>query len=197
MYAYIRGQLAEKNPAYAIIESNGIGYLLLISVNTYAKLPDSGECRLFTHLAVREDAHLLYGFINEEERSLFRLLITVSGIGTNTALLILSSMTPGEVVQAIAEGNVDRMKSIKGIGTKTAQRIIVDLRDKVDKGDISVEKLDTKHNTIKEEALTGLIVLGFNRKAADKALNSTLRKLDSEGLSLTVEKLIKEALKLL
>lgn len=197
MYEYFIGQLVEKNPAYAVIDKDGIGFVLLISVNTYSRLPATGDCKLYTHLAVREDAHVLYGFYSKEERKLFRLLITVSGIGTNTALLILSSMTAEEVIEVIANGDVERMRSIKGIGTKTAQRIMVDLRDKIDKEAVSAEKLDIGHNTIKDEALTGLIVLGFNKKTAGKAIDSILQKHTSEGQEITIEKLIKDALKLL
>jgi len=200
MYAFIKGKLVEKNPAYVIIEASGIGYLLHISLNTFGKIKDEENCRLFTHLSIREDAHVLYGFFNEEERKLFRQLIGVSGVGSATAMLILSAYSADELVSFIVNGEVDRLKSVKGIGAKTAQRIIVDLKDRLDKGEISLEKLGLKHNTIKEEALSGLTVLGFNKRAAEKAINQVLTSTHDQGgneADLSVEVLIREALKLL
>lgn len=195
MYEYIEGKLAEKNPAYAVMDVHGIGYMLNISLHTYSKLKDEGDhCILYTHLVVREDALVLFGFSDTEERDLFRQLITVSGVGANTARMILSSLNPTDVCQAIVQANVPVLKSIKGIGIKTAQRIIVDLKDKLSREIIPYEKLGFVHNTKKEEALSGLIILGFPKSVADKVLNKVIEK---EGSALSVEQLIRHALKLL
>ena len=194
MYDYIHGKLVEKNPAYAVIDVNGIGYLLNISLHTYTMLREEQHCILYTHLVVREDDLLLYGFWDTGERELFRQLISVSGIGVNTARIILSSNTPTEVVRAIAEGNVALLQRIKGIGAKTAQRIIIDLKDKVSRELIPHEKSGILHNTKREEALSGLIILGFPKMPAERALNKII---ESEGTGLTVEQLIKHALKVL
>ncbi len=194
MYEYIQGKLVEKNPAYAVVEANGIGYLLNISLHTYSLLREDEKCTLFTHLVVREDDMLLYGFAETSERELFRQLISVSGVGVNTARIILSSMSPHEVIRAIAEGDAIQLQRIKGIGAKTAQRIIIDLKDKVPRELIPYEKSGFMHNTKKEEALSGLIILGFPKMLADKALNKII---ETEGTGLTVEQLIKHALKVL
>jgi Holliday junction DNA helicase RuvA len=194
MYDYIQGKLVEKNPAYAVIDVNGIGYLLNISIHTYSKLRQEEKCTLYTHLVVREDDMLLYGFADTGERELFRQLISVSGVGVNTARIILSSLAPDDLVRAIAEGDAILLQRIKGIGTKTAQRIIIDLKDKVSRELIPHEKSGILHNTKKEEALSGLIILGFQKMPADKALNKII---ESEGAGLTVEQLIKHALKVL
>ncbi len=194
MYEYIQGRLAEKNPAYAVVDVNGIGYLLNISIHTYSQLIEGERCILYTHLVVRDDDMLLYGFADTGERELFRQLITVSGVGVNTARIILSSLSPNEVVRAIAEGNAMLLQQIKGIGAKTAQRIIIDLKDKVSRELIPYEKSGNLHNTKKEEALSGLIILGFPKMLADKAL---IKIIESEGTGLTVEQLIKHALKVL
>lgn len=204
MFAYIQGKLAEKNPAYAVIEANGVGYLLHISLNTYILLPEDGPCKLFTHHVVREDAQLLYGFAGEEERDLFRLLISVSGVGPNTARMLLSSLKVSDLKDAITGGKVGVLKSIKGIGEKSAQRIIVDLKDKVEKSDASVpEKVEEIHNTVRQEALSGLVTLGFPRRNAEKALDQVVgsemqaRKVGAAEHDITVEFLIREALKVL
>ena len=194
MYEYIQGRLVEKNPAYAVVEAGGIGYLLNISLHTYSLLKEDEDCTLYTHLVVREDDMLLYGFADTGERELFRQLISVSGVGVNTARLILSSLTPHEVMAAIAGGDAVILQRIKGIGTKTAQRIIIDLKDKVPKELIPYEKSGIMHNTRKEEALSGLIILGFPKVLSEKALNKII---ESEGTDLTVEQLIKHALKVL
>jgi Holliday junction DNA helicase RuvA len=194
MYEYIEGQLVERNPGYAVLEVQGIAYLLSISVHTYSKLREEGKHRLYTHLVVREDALSLFGFADQEERELFRQLISVSGVGVNTARIILSSLSPAEVGQAIAEGDAPLLQRIKGIGAKTAQRIIIDLKDKVTRELVPQEKLGFLHNTKKEEALSGLIILGFPKMVADKALSKIIEK---EGSGLTVEELIKKALKIL
>ncbi|MEI7727315.1 MAG: Holliday junction branch migration protein RuvA [Bacteroidota bacterium] len=194
MYEYIQGKLVEKNPAYAVVDVNGIGYLLNISLHTYSKLVVDEKCILYAHLVVREDDMLLYGFADTGERELFRQLISVSGVGVNTARIILSSHTPVEVIRAIGEGNAILLQQIKGIGAKTAQRIIIDLKDKVSRELIPYEKSGILHNTKKEEALSGLIILGFPKMVADKALNKII---ESEGTGLTAEQLIKHALKVL
>jgi len=183
MYDYIQGKLTEKNPAYAVVDTGGIGYLLNISLHTYTQLGDATECTLFTHLVVREDDLLLYGFYDREERELFRQLISVSGVGVNTARIILSSLTPLEVARAISEENTALLQRIKGIGAKTAQRIIIDLRDKVAHDLIRQEKSGISHNTGKEEALSGLIILGFPKMPAEKALTKII---ETEGTGLTV-----------
>ena len=203
MYAYIQGKLIEKHPAFAIVEANGVGYYLHISLNTYILLGEEETCRLFTHHVVREDAQLLFGFATEEERDLFRMLISVSGVGPNTARLLLSSMKVRELRQAIGSEDVHLLKSIKGIGEKSAQRIIVDLKDKLDKVETSPEKVDPAHNTIRMEALSGLITLGFQKKPAEKAIDHVLKskaeegEKASDGRGYTVEFLIREALKIL
>jgi len=201
MYEYIQGKLTDLNPAYAVIETGGTGFLLHISLNTYTAIAGKTECRLFTHQVIREDAHLLFGFADPEERELFRLLISVSGIGPNTARILLSSITPAELRQVIITGQTGVLKAVKGIGEKSAQRIIVDLKDKIDKGVVEVQKVDISHNTIREQSLSGLIVLGFPRKVAEKAVDEVIRghakKPDSElpSGSVSVEYIIKEVLK--
>lgn len=193
MYSYIEGKIVEKSPTYLVIEANGIGYYINISLNTFSKIGDQENLKIHTHLVVREDAHQLYGFSDEEERSLFRQLITVSGVGTNTARLILSSLTTEEIFDAIITGNVSVLQSVKGIGGKTAQRIVVDLKDKLGKGPVSAEKLGIAHNTKKEEALSGLIILGFNKNTAGKAIDKVIK----DDPALSVEEVIKRALKIL
>ena len=194
MYDYIKGKLAEKNPAYAVIEANGVGYLLNISLHTYSLLKDEEHCLLYTHLAVKEDAMVLFGFMDQDERELFRQLISVNGVGTNTARMILSSMSPSDICQAIIQGNALILQKIKGIGTKTAQRIIIDLKGKISKELIPHENLGFQHNTKKEEALSGLIILGFPKMVAEKALSKVI---EVEGSALPVEELIRHALKIL
>lgn len=194
MYEYISGKLIEKNPAYAVVDVDGVGFLLQISIQSYTALRDDSACKLYTHLAIREDAHVLYGFAEPEERELFRQLISVSGVGANTARLILSALTTQELIQAIGMADAPLLQRIKGIGAKTAQRIIVDLKDKVTKGLVPHEKLGFLHNTKREEALSGLIILGFPKVVADKALAAIIEK---EGTGITVEELIKKALKIL
>ncbi|HNS18654.1 MAG TPA: Holliday junction branch migration protein RuvA [Bacteroidales bacterium] len=200
MYAYIEGKLVETSPAHAVLESNGIGYFLNISLQTYSSIKEETQCRLYTHLVVREDALLLFGFHDPEERRLFRELITVSGIGANTARLILSSLTTAELTDAIVGNRVALLQSIKGIGSKTAQRIVLDLKDKLSRGEPSREIMDFRYNTNRDAALSGLTMLGFNKKLADKTLDKILQdpqlNLGKPG-SLSVEELIRQALKLL
>jgi Holliday junction DNA helicase RuvA len=194
MYEFIRGRLTEKTPTYAVIETGGIGYLLNISLHTYGQLKENEVCSLFVHMVVREDAMLFFGFAGADERELFRHLISVSGIGPNTARMILSSLQPSEIIQAIVQGNTPLLQSIKGIGSKTAQRLIVELKDKLSKDLIPSEKLPGEYNTRKEEALSGLIILGFSKIVAEKALTKVIEK---EGSALPVEQLIRYALKIL
>lgn len=194
MIHYLNGKLTEINPAYTVVECNGVGYLVNISLNTFAKIQGKSEMKLLTHLIVREDGQFLYGFADESERRMFIQLISVSGVGANTARMILSAMSPEEVYEAIISNDSNRLKSVKGIGLKTAQRIIVDLRDKVGKEvDIS-ENISDPHNTIKQEALSALIQLGFSRMAADKVL---MRITKEHGSISTVEEMIRLALKYL
>ena len=194
MYSFISGKIVEKNPAYVVIDNQGIGYLINITLNTFASIGEQAEVRLYVHLAIREDAHVLYGFYTEEERSLFLQLITVSGVGCNTARLILSSLTVRETVDAIANNNIKAIQGVKGIGAKTAQRIIVDLHDKVAKLDLTDgEKTPAGYNTLKEESLSALMVLGFNRTSVEKVLDKLLSQMENPS----VEQLIKEALRLL
>lgn len=191
MIAQIKGRLVEKTPTYVVVDCNGVGYEINISLNTYSALGDDELCFLFTHFIVREDAQLLYGFKEKSERELFRLLISVSGVGASTAMMILSSLSPEEIKQAIISGDVNTLKSVKGIGAKSAERIIIDLRDKISKvestGTISI----VANNTIKEEALSALIMLGFSKKPAENALTKVMLS----GDNLTVEELIKKTLK--
>ena len=194
MYEFIKGKLTEKTPTYAVIEANGIGYLLHISLHTYSQLKEDEHCTLLVHMVVREDAMILFGFSGADERELFRQLISVSGVGPNTARMILSSVQPQEIIQAIVVGNASLLQSIKGIGSKTAQRLIIELKDKVSKDLIPYEKLPGGHNTKKEEALSGLIILGFSKMVAEKALAKVIER---EGSALPVEQLIRHALKIL
>jgi Holliday junction DNA helicase RuvA len=193
MYNHFEGKLAVKTPTYAVLDCGGVGYQLNISLNTYSKIPDTGTCRLFAHLAVREDALVLFGFADEEERELFRQLISVSGVGAGTARMILSSLSPSEVVQAIHSGNVAALKSIKGIGEKSAQRIIIDLKGKFTSDHTTGSPLVfTGDNKMREEALSALVMLGFAKNVAEKAVDKALK---SEGNALSVEHLLKLALK--
>ncbi len=194
MYSFISGKVAEKNPAYVVVDNHGVGYLINITLNTFTAIGEQSEVKLYVHLAIREDAHVLYGFYTEEERSLFLQLITVSGVGCNTARLILSSLTVRETVDAISNNNTKAIQNVKGIGAKTAQRIIVDLHDKISKLNISDgEKTPVGYNTLKDEALSALMVLGFNRTSIEKVLDKLVSQMENPN----VEQLIKEALRLL
>ncbi|KRP29366.1 Holliday junction branch migration protein RuvA [Polaribacter sp.] len=193
MITQIRGRLVEKNPTEVVVDCNGVGYLLHISLNTFAGLPSDENVVLYTHLSIREDAHTLFGFITKTEREVFKLLISVSGVGPSIARIMLSSMTSEEIQQAIASGNVDVIQSVKGIGAKTAQRVIVDLKDKImktyDMNEVSVHT----NNTHKDEALSALEVLGFNRKQSEKIVNNIVK----ENPDASIEKIIKLSLKIL
>ena len=199
MYSYIEGKLVDKNPTFVVIDVHGIGYVVNISLHTYGIISKYDTYRILLHHVVREDAELLYGFANELERSLFRHLISVSGVGANTARIILSSLSPDEVIIAIVSKDVEILKSIKGIGSKSAERIIVDLKDKLEKEGISQEKIPEKHNTKRQEALTGLTMLGFNKTQAEKAIEKIIEsaRTEEDEPILSVEEIIKKALKML
>ncbi|MCB2220029.1 MAG: Holliday junction branch migration protein RuvA [Bacteroidetes bacterium] len=199
MYSYIEGAIQELNPAYVVIDCHGIGYDINISLNTFSQIKNQQQCKLFMHLAIKNEAttptgFVLYGFADVNERALFRQLISVSGIGYSTAILMLSSLPPDTLFNAIRENNVGLLQSVKGIGAKSAQRIIIDLKDKLDKGKISSEFVSTSYNTNRDEALSGLTVLGFNKSGSEKALDKIIQK---TGPDAAVEELIKEALKIL
>jgi Holliday junction DNA helicase RuvA len=191
MITHIQGKLTEKNPTDVVIDCNGVGYLLNISLHTYSQIPDAENLRLYTHLQVKEDSHTLYGFSSLAEREIFRLLISVSGIGSSTARTMLSSLTPKQVREAIASENVSLIQSVKGIGLKTAQRVIIELKDKVLKVYDIDEAAYISNNTNKDEALSALEVLGFAKKQAEKVIDKILNNQPEAN----VEKLIKEALK--
>ncbi|OFX88182.1 MAG: Holliday junction DNA helicase RuvA [Bacteroidetes bacterium GWF2_33_16] len=191
MFEYINGEIKDLTPTYLVLENAGIGYFIHISVSTYTKLHDKKNCAVFIHQVIREDAHLLFGFADKIEREIFLQLISVSGVGANTARMMLSSQSPEEIRSAILHGNVVLLKSIKGIGAKTAERIIIDLRDKVGKITDDSEIVHSLNNTIKEEALSALVMLGFPKAKIDKLLSDILK----ERRDFTVEELIKESLK--
>jgi len=192
MITHIKGKLIEKNPTYVVVESAaGIGYLLHISLNTYSKITNNESVFLFAHLSIKEDAHTLFGFVDKIEREIFRLLISVSGVGPSIARTMLSSMTTDEIQHAIASENVGVIQSVKGIGVKTAQRVLIDLKDKILKTYVIDEVSVSKSNTNKHEALSALEVLGFVKKQAEKAIDKILL----EDNTLSVEALIKKALK--
>lgn len=193
MYAYISGRIAEITPAYAIVDNHGVGYFINITLNTFTAIGEQTEVRLYTHLQVLEDAHNLFGFYTVKERDMFELLISVSGVGCNTARLILSSLTVNELSTAIANEDTRTIQAVKGIGGKTAQRLIVDLKDKVKKTEFTEEVVGFVDNTLKNEALSALVILGFSKNAASKALDKLLK----QSPDASVEVLIREALKLL
>lgn len=190
MYEYIKGKVEELSPALAVIEAAQIGYALNISLNTYAALEGKTEAKLYVYEAIREDAFTLYGFSEKSERDLFLLLISVSGVGANTARMILSSFSVDELQAIISGENVNQLKAVKGIGLKTAQRIIVDLKDKVGK-ETNPLGAQIQVNNNREEALTALVLLGFNRSASAKVVD----KIIASDPAITLEKIIKEALK--
>jgi len=193
MYNHFKGKLVEKNPTYVVIECGGVGYLLNISLNTYSKIGSDELCSLYAHQIVREDAHTLYGFYDKVEREIFLKLISVSGVGASTGRIVLSSMSPSEVAKAIISEDVNLLKSVKGIGGKTAERIIVDLKDKLNSELPEVEKIQFQDNTHIEEALSALVALGFDKTKSRKML----QKVEASEPDLPVEALIKQALKFL
>lgn len=191
MISHIQGRLVEKNPTDVVIDCNGVGYFLNITLQTYSQLPDTENILMYTHLQVREDAHSLYGFMTRSERKVFRLLISVSGIGAATARTMLSSLTPQEIVEAIAVNDLNTLRSAKGIGIKTAQRMVLDLKDKVLKI-YDLEEVSTdSNNTNREEALSALETLGFTRKQAEKVC----KQVAMENPEASAETIIKLALK--
>ncbi|MCX2719034.1 Holliday junction branch migration protein RuvA [Lentiprolixibacter aurantiacus] len=191
MIDHLNGRMLEKNPTYLVVECAGVGYFVNISLNTFSRVPDQENIRIYTHLQVKEDSHTLFGFADKTEREIFRLLISVSGIGSSTARTMLSSMSPEQVRDAIASGDVALIQSIKGIGAKTAQRVILDLKDKILKI-YNLEEVSTdSNNTNREEALSALEVLGFARKQSEKTVDQVL----SQDPSLSAEDIIKRALK--
>lgn len=191
MIAHIQGKLVEKNPTEVIIDCNGVGYQINISLHTFGLLPNADQIKLFTHLLIKEDGHTLFGFVEKSEREIFKLLISVSGIGANIARTMLSSIEPKQIINAIASGDVSTIQSIKGIGAKTAQRAILDLKDKVLKlYDIEEVSL-VANNTNRDEALSALEVLGFVRKASEKVVD----KIVANTPDASVETIIKQALK--
>ena len=190
MITQIKGKLVEKNPTQVVVDCNGIGYEINISLHTFSSLSSDENIQLFTHLQVREDAHILYGFFTILERAVFRLLISVSVIGTSTARTMLSSLTPSEIQQAIGTEDVATIQGVKGIGLKTAQRVIIELKDKIRTLQGSEEIPVHKSNTIKEETLSALEVLGYSRKASEKVVDNLIQG-NPDG---TVEDLIKGAL---
>jgi Holliday junction DNA helicase RuvA len=191
MIAHIQGKLVEKTPTEVVIDCNGVGYHINISLHTYTLIPNTDFVKLFTHLIIKEDAHSLYGFVEKSEKEIFKMLLTVSGIGAGIARTMLSSLEPKQIIQALASGDVGTIQSIKGIGAKTAQRAILDLKDKVlkiyDLDEVSI----SQNNTNRDEALSALEVLGFVRKASEKVVEKVLK----ETPDATIEFIIKQALK--
>ncbi len=191
MIAHIQGKLVEKNPTEVVIDCNGVGYHINISLHTYSLLPNSDQIKLFTYLQIKEDAHTLFGFFEKSEREIFKMLLSVSGIGASIARTMLSSLEPKQIIQAIASGDVGTVQSIKGIGVKTAQRVILDLQDKVLKLYDLDEVSMVLNNTNRDEALSALEVLGFVRKSSEKVVEKIIK----EEPDATVESIIKKALK--
>lgn len=193
MIEYVKGELAEITPTYVVVDCGGVGYFLNISLNTYTKLQNEKSRKVFVYEAIREDAYLLYGFAEKEEREMFVLLISVSGVGPNTARMILSSFNVADLQSVISSGNVNLLKAVKGIGAKTAQRIIVDLKDKIKQGENPlIVQLESKSETY-EEAVAALSMLGFPRQAVQRAVGKLLKEDPAER----VEDIIKMALKIL
>lgn len=190
MITHVKGRLVEKAPTSVVIECNGIGYLINISLNTFSQIPDNENLKLYTHLQIKEDSHTLYGFHTIKEREIFRLLISVSGIGSSIARTMLSSISPDQIIEAISRENVSLIQSVKGIGSKTAQRVIIDLQDKILKVYDLDEGFASSNNTNKEEALSALEVLGINKKSSVKLVN----KIVLENPDISAESIIKETL---
>ena len=191
MITHLKGKLVEKSPTNVVIEVNGIGYWVNISLTTFSQIPDNENIKLYTHLQIKEDSHSLYGFYSKKEREIFRLLISVSGVGTSTARTMLSSLDPQQVVEAISSNNVSIVQSVKGIGSKTAQRLIIELRDKILKIYDLDETYVNSNNTTREEALSALEVLGINKKSSERLVDNIIK----ENQDISVEEIIKETLK--
>ena len=193
MHEYISGKIVESSPAHVVLENNGLGYFINISLNTFTAIKELQEATLVVHENIREDAYTLYGFFDRREREMFRLLISVSGIGANTARMMLSALPPDELRVAILTENTNQLKGIKGIGLKTAQRVIVDLKDKLGKEQADEKLFAGADNTIRDEALSALVMLGFARAASQKAIDKIL----SAQSDARVEQVIKQALKMM
>lgn len=196
MYDYISGKISELNPAFVVIDNNGLGYMINISLTTYNEVSKKSRdeiVKLYVYEAIREDAHVLFGFAAKHERELFTLLISVSGVGPNTSRMILSSLSPSDLEQCIASGNVSQLKSVKGIGGKTAQRILVDLKDKIKVASDTLLDSDSAPSAVFDEALAALVMLGFTQQMSQKAL----KKLLKDNPDITVEEAIKKALKMM
>lgn len=191
MYEYIKGIISGLTPAGVVVETGGLAYFMHISVNTYSRIKGTEHTKLFLHEVVREDAHLLYGFSDQEERDFFRMLISVNGIGAAIAIMMLSSYLPDDLRDAILTDNVNLLKGIKGIGVKTAQRVIIELKDKVGKGISSDRLLKSGNSVVRNEALSALEMLGFNKKTVEKSIDQII----AANPDLTVEQLLKIALK--
>jgi len=191
MIEYIKGEIIQLTPTYVTIETGGIGYSINISLTTYSALEHKKEFKILIHEVIREDSHQLFGFADDHERDIFRLLISVSGVGANTARMMVSSLSPDEIEKAILGSDSNLLKSVKGIGLKTAQRIIIDLKDKLGKHAGSGEIFAFADNTRREEALSALVMLGFAKSTVSKILDKIVR----EEKNLTVEEIIKRALK--
>ncbi|HLW32989.1 MAG TPA: Holliday junction branch migration protein RuvA [Aequorivita sp.] len=191
MITHLQGRLVEKTPTDVVIDCNGVGYSVNISLHTFSELPASENVKLFTHLIVREDAHILYGFTTVAEREIFRLLISVSGVGPSTARTMLSSLTPEQILDAIAQNDLPTIQSVKGIGSKTSQRVVLDLKDKILKVYGLTSNSAGTSNTNKNEALSALETLGFLRKHAEKACDAVIK----DNPQASVEMIIKQALK--
>jgi len=191
MYEFIRGTVSDIHPARIVVDAGGVGYSINISLNTYSALNGKSEVKVYIHFAVREDAHVLYGFAEKNERDLFRNLISVNGVGAVTAIMMLSSLSHEDIAAAVATENINVLKSIKGIGIKTAQRIVIDLKDKLGKFQGSTQNLFIPDSTVRNEALSALLVLGF----AKKDIENVISKIMQEQPEISVENLIKQALK--
>ncbi|MBK7650181.1 MAG: Holliday junction branch migration protein RuvA [Flammeovirgaceae bacterium] len=194
MIAYLKGKLIHKEPTYVVLEVNGIGYQVSISLNTFSEIKDQEDLRLSTYMHVREDAHILFGFATDAEKQMFQYLISVNGVGPNTALVVLSYLPPNELRAAIVREDAGVLQAVKGIGGKTAQRIILELKDKLRKDPSleDTEKPGLVRNTMRHEALTALMTLGITRGAAEKSVDTVLKK---SGNTISLEELVKQALK--
>ena len=192
MFAYIEGKFVERNPSFLIVDCHGIGYSIEISLTTYTDIKEKESGKILTHFIVREDAQILYGFSTEKERTIFRHLISVSGVGANTARMMLSSSTPDELISAISSGNINVLQSIKGIGTKTAQRIVLEIKDKIAKETLGTTNfIFPQDNIIRSEALSALVMLGFSKSQSEKVVDKIIKSIPD----ISVEELIKQALK--
>ncbi len=192
MIAFLKGRLVQKEPTFVIIEVNGVGYQVNISLNTFSEIKDKEDVRLATYLQVREDAHILYGFSNEAEKAMFQNLLSVNGVGPGTAMVVLSYLPPAELKSAIVREDVSALQAVKGIGGKTAQRIILELKDKLRKEPEESNIPGFSHNTVRQEALSALVTLGIGRAAAERSVDAVLKK---SGNTLRLEELVKQALK--